>query len=108
MRAKNGCRGFFVRTFLALAASAKIASVPRILSTHHSAEFWLYWCRWEANIWLGKGTNKQIYLGGYEKEELAAEAYDVAALKAKGETAVTNFSKERYACTMFWYRTGSK
>jgi AP2-like factor, euAP2 lineage len=52
--------------------------------------------RWEAHIWIGKGVNKQIYLGGYEKEEHAAEAYDMAALKTKGFDTPTNFSKDRY------------
>ena len=28
--------------------------------------------------------NTQVYLGGYQNEEHAAEAYDVAALKTKG------------------------
>lgn len=53
--------------------------------------------RWEAHIWIGKGVNKQIYLGGYEKEEHAAEAYDMAALKTKGFETPTNFSKDRCA-----------
>lgn len=38
-----------------------------------------------------------MYLGGYEKEEHAAEAYDMAALKTKGFSTVTNFSKDRCA-----------
>jgi hypothetical protein len=45
---------------------------------------------------MGKGVNKQIYLGGYEKERDAAEAYDVAALKIKGFQTLTNFEKDRY------------
>lgn len=56
-------------------------------------------CRWEARIWVGNETNKQIYLGGYETEELAAEAHDVAVLKTKGFSAHTNFSKDR--CVYF-------
>lgn len=32
----------------------------------------------------GAGARAQVYLGGYEQEEHAAEAYDVAALKCKG------------------------
>ena len=34
--------------------------------------------------------------GGYELEEHAAEAYDVAALKCKGQRVKTNFSITRY------------
>lgn len=52
--------------------------------------------RWEAHIWIG-GINKQKYLGGYEKEEHAAEAYDMAALKTKGFDTPTNFDKSRCA-----------
>ena len=34
---------------------------------------------------------RQVYLGGYECEEHAAEAYDIAALKSKGRRTKTNF-----------------
>ena len=44
--------------------------------------------RWEAHIWV-RETGKQVYLGGYELEEHAAEAYDVAALKCKGKKVKT-------------------
>lgn len=37
-----------------------------------------------------------MYLGGYEHEEHAAEAYDVAALKSKGMNVKTNFDVSRY------------
>lgn len=70
--------------------SAPIASSKSSRCAHTS-------CRWEAHIWIGKGVNKQIYLGGYEKEEHAAEAYDMAALKTKGFDTPTNFSKDRCA-----------
>ncbi len=71
----------------------------------------LFTLRWEAHIWckdIGRQVNtqmkgkltgrpcrlslpylcsrRQVYLGGYEKEEHAAEAYDVAVLKVKGLT----------------------
>ncbi|GIM08810.1 hypothetical protein Vretimale_12752, partial [Volvox reticuliferus] len=52
--------------------------------------------RWEAHIWV-KDIGRQVYLGGYEDEDHAAEAYDVAALKCKGIKGVrTNFSLTRY------------
>ncbi|KAK3274119.1 hypothetical protein CYMTET_17684 [Cymbomonas tetramitiformis] len=55
--------------------------------------------RWEAHIWV-KATGKQIYLGGYELEEHAAEAYDVAALKCKGKRGKTNFPISKYVDLM--------
>jgi len=51
--------------------------------------------RWEAHIWV-KASGKQVYLGGYELEEHAAEAYDVAAIKCKGPKVKTNFPLEKY------------
>jgi hypothetical protein len=51
--------------------------------------------RWESHIWAA-AKGKQIYLGGYELEEHAASAYDVARLKIKGRTAKTNFDISNY------------
>ena len=44
-----------------------------------------------------KELGRQVYLGGYEHEEHAAEAYDVAALKCKGRKVKTNYDAERCA-----------
>ena len=44
-----------------------------------------------------KELGRQVYLGGYEHEEHAAEAYDVAALKTKGRCVQTNFNLSRHA-----------
>uniref|UniRef100_A0A7S2T791 AP2/ERF domain-containing protein n=1 Tax=Chloropicon primus TaxID=1764295 RepID=A0A7S2T791_9CHLO len=53
--------------------------------------------RWESHIWI-KETGKQMYLGAYENEVHAAEAYDVAALKIKGEEkARLNFDASKYS-----------
>ncbi len=60
-------------------------------------------CRWEAHIWV-KELGRQVYLGGYEHEEHAAEAYDVAALKCKGFRVKTNFDADRYAQHSFTAR----
>lgn len=51
-------------------------------------------CRWEAHIWV-KDLGRQVYLGGYEHEDHAAEAHDVAALKCKGKRVKTNFAIAR-------------
>jgi hypothetical protein len=52
--------------------------------------------RFEAHIWV-RDLGRQVYLGGYEAEEHAAEAYDIAALKAKGRGANTNFEIDKCA-----------
>eukprot|EP00898_Chlorokybus_atmophyticus_P006799 jgi/Chlat1/711/Chrsp104S01294 len=55
--------------------------------------------RWEAYIWI-PAAGKQMYLGGFETEECAAEAYDIVAIKHRGKEAVTNFNIEEYADMM--------
>jgi len=50
--------------------------------------------RYEAHIWESK---KQIYLGGFESELLAARSHDVMALKCKGlEWDALNFDRADY------------
>jgi hypothetical protein len=38
----------------------------------------------------------QVYLGGYDTEEQAALAYDIAAIKCRGTGAITNFNVSNY------------
>ena len=52
--------------------------------------------KWDAKIWV-RETAKEVYLGRYELEEHAAEAYDVAALKIKGHKVKTNFETSKYS-----------
>lgn len=49
--------------------------------------------RWEASLWL---HGKQLYLGGFNVQQDAAKAYDIAALACKGSKAITNFPREEY------------
>ncbi|KAJ8750722.1 hypothetical protein K2173_015903 [Erythroxylum novogranatense] len=59
--------------------------------------------RYEAHLWDNSckregqsRKGRQVYLGGYDKEEKAARAYDLAALKYWGPTTTTNFPVSNY------------
>ena len=56
--------------------------------------------RFEAHIWQ---EGKQIYLGGFDAEEQAALAYDLAALKFRGLDAQTNYDKSTYEQEMLQF-----
>ncbi|KAL3650099.1 hypothetical protein CASFOL_006502 [Castilleja foliolosa] len=59
--------------------------------------------RYEAHLWDNSSRRegqtrkgRQIYLGGYDKEEKAARSYDLAALKYWGTATTTNFPISNY------------
>ncbi|KAK1685959.1 hypothetical protein QYE76_046807 [Lolium multiflorum] len=58
----------------------------------YEAHLWDNSCRREGQSRKGR----QVYLGGYDKEEKAARAYDLAALKYWGATTTTNFPVADY------------
>ncbi|KAI6695052.1 hypothetical protein NL676_022762 [Syzygium grande] len=65
------------------------ASMYRGVTRHHQHG------RWQARIGRVAG-NKDLYLGTFSTQEAAAEAYDIAAIKFRGASAVTNFDISRY------------
>ncbi|XP_074293836.1 AP2-like ethylene-responsive transcription factor BBM [Silene latifolia] len=58
----------------------------------YEAHLWDNSCRREGQTRKGR----QVYLGGYDKEEKAARAYDLAAIKYWGTTTTTNFPISDY------------
>nr|AAS97938.1 AP2/EREBP transcription factor [Arabidopsis thaliana] len=58
----------------------------------YEAHLWDNSCRREGQSRKGR----QVYLGGYDKEEKAARAYDLAALKYWGPSTTTNFPITNY------------
>ncbi|ONK63181.1 uncharacterized protein A4U43_C07F12240 [Asparagus officinalis] len=77
--------------------SGQRSSVFRGVTRHrwtgrYEAHLWDNTCRREGQ----KRKGRQVYLGGYDKEEKAARAYDLAALKYWGPSAPTNFPVDRY------------
>eukprot|EP00899_Mesostigma_viride_P028140 jgi/Mesvir1/8510/Mv09808-RA.1 len=52
---------------------------------------------WDSSVRDEKKKGRQVYLGGYNDELEAAQAFDIAALMYWGPSATTNFPAENYA-----------
>ncbi|KAJ6378957.1 hypothetical protein OIU78_029051 [Salix suchowensis] len=64
----------------------------------YEAHLWDNSCRREGQARKGRQASARlVYLGGYDKEEKAARAYDLAALKYWGPAATTNFPVSNYS-----------
>ncbi|KAL4330813.1 hypothetical protein HN51_037520 [Arachis hypogaea] len=62
----------------------------------YEAHLWDNSCRREGQARKGRQVKCHGLSGGYDKEEKAARAYDLAALKYWGPTATTNFPVSNY------------
>ncbi|KAG0482426.1 hypothetical protein HPP92_010510 [Vanilla planifolia] len=83
---------FGQRTSIYRGVTRRATSVGHRWTGRYEAHLWDNSCRREGQSRKGR----QVYLGGYDKEEKAAKAYDLAAIKYWGPTTTTNFPVSDY------------
>ncbi|KAF3322656.1 AP2-like ethylene-responsive transcription factor AIL7 [Carex littledalei] len=94
------------RAGMSVAGSSLRTSIYRGVTRHR-------WTgRYEAHLWDNtckrEGQKRKGRQGGYDKEEKAARAYDLVAIKYWGVSAVTNFPIENYAMEIEEMQTMTK
>lgn len=62
--------------------------------------------RFEAHVWMPE-KSRQAYLGGFKCAMAAACAYDIVAIKVKGDSTTTNFRKKLYSPHSDWIQSTS-
>uniref|UniRef100_A0A0E0N6B4 AP2/ERF domain-containing protein n=1 Tax=Oryza rufipogon TaxID=4529 RepID=A0A0E0N6B4_ORYRU len=97
---ESGGSGAVVEAGAAAAARKSVDTFGQRTSIYRGVTRHRWTGRYEAHLWDNscrrEGQTRKGRQGGYDKEEKAARAYDLAALKYWGPTTTTNFPVNNY------------